>query len=124
MPSEGIPADVRRLVGEHIDSAEQLEILLLLRERADRSWSAAEVRAELHTGPESTGERLERLARSGLVRRDGPQERYRWLPSPLVDRLAETYAKRRVAVIELIFAKPADSLTTFADAFKFRRRKE
>jgi hypothetical protein len=39
-----------------------------------------------------------------------------------VTRLAETYATRRVSVIQLIVANPMDSVTTFADAFRLRKK--
>ena len=34
-----IPEPVKRLIAEHITSVEQLEILLLFRRRADRTWT-------------------------------------------------------------------------------------
>jgi hypothetical protein len=40
----------------------------------------------------------------------------------IVDDLAESYAKYRVAVIGLIFARPSERITLFADAFRIRKR--
>jgi flagellar motor protein MotB len=40
----------------------------------------------------------------------------------VVDALAESYANYRVAVIGLIFARPSERITSFADAFRIRKR--
>ena len=52
---------------------------------------------------------------------------YRYAPANeelngIVDALAESYANYRVAVIGLIFARPSERITSFADAFRIRRR--
>ena len=35
-----LPDELKAFVLEHVDSVEQLEVLLLLRERRDRCWTA------------------------------------------------------------------------------------
>jgi hypothetical protein len=77
--------------------------------------------------PESAAHWLDDLAARGLLLEDGG--RYRYHPSTdgtesTIDDLAESYAKYRVAVIGLIFSKPSERVTVFADAFRIRRRRD
>ena len=124
----GVPDDVARLIASHIDSVEKLEILLLLRGERDRVWTSDQVSRELRRNPSSVSRCLKQLRERGLLSgstRDG----FTFQPSEpaleqQVDRLAETYATRRVSVIQLIVANPMDSVTTFADAFRLRKRKD
>jgi DNA-binding transcriptional MocR family regulator len=124
--SGGVPEDVAELIESHIDSVEKLEILLLLRGERDREWTSDQVSRELRRNPSTVSRALGQLAERGLLGgstaagfrfapTDGPMEQQ-------VTRLAETYATRRVSVIQLIVANPMDSVTTFADAFRFRKK--
>ena len=119
---EGIPKHVERLIASYITSVEELEVLLLLRRHPDRTWQPEEVGRELATPAESAEVRLKDLVSDGfLERKDG----YRYTPKTpdlrkAVEDLAETYGKRRVTVIGLIFAKPSDAVQSFADAFKLK----
>jgi hypothetical protein len=68
---------------------------------------------------------LEDLRSRGLASES--EGRYRYTPASeeldrIVDDLAESYAKYRVAVIGLIFARPSERITSFADAFRIRRK--
>ena len=118
----GIPGEVRKLVADHVKSVEQLELLLLLRRERGRDWDGAEAGAALQTTAESAGRSLGHLAAHGLAATDGG--RYRYAPSPAdaraVDGLDEAYAKRRHAVIAMIFESPSDAVQSFADAFRLR----
>jgi len=121
----GVPASVRGFIASHIVSVAQLEVLLLVRAAADKEWTAAEVARALVTQPEAAAGWLEDLAARGLASES--EGRYRYNPSnpgldQIVDALAESYANYRVAVIGLIFARPSDRITSFADAFRIRRR--
>lgn len=121
-----IPVAVRELIQQHIDSVEQLEVLLLLHDQPGRDWSAAEVSEELRTNEQSTATRLADLTARGLVAEGAARGVYRYAPrthhlDAAVDGLAREYAVRRVSVITLIFAKPLDRIRSFADAFRFRR---
>jgi len=119
---EGLPEDVRDLIVRHIDSISKLEILLLLGRHPDVSPEG--VASELRMAPQPVRERLDELVKSRLAARDGDRYRLREQSlQPLVDRLADSYAKRRVSVVEFVISRPSDSLSTFSDAFKFRRKK-
>jgi hypothetical protein len=121
-----IPANVRELILQHIDSVEQLEVLLLLHDHGDRDWSAEDVSGELRTNTQSTAMRLADLTARGLVAEGATRDVYRYSPrthdvNAAVEGLAREYSVRRVSVITLIFAKPLDRIRSFADAFRFRR---
>lgn len=128
MTHDALSDDIRRLIADHINSVEQLEVLLLLRGKANREWSAAEVAEEIRTSETSARSRLEDLAARGFLaqRRDGARDVYQYAPlsntlRDQVDRLDHAYAERRFTVIDLIFSKPIDKLRLYADAFRFRR---
>jgi hypothetical protein len=103
----------------------QLEVLLLLRAAADKRWTAPEVARALVIQPEAAGGWLEDLAQRGLASES--QQGYQFAPAnpeldEVVDALAASYANYRVAVIGLIFARPSERITSFADAFRIRKR--
>lgn len=123
MSRADLPQNVYAFLLEHIDSLEQLEVLLLMR-KDPRSWSAAEIARELRIMPDSAGNRMSNLALRGIVTEDGTS-RYRYSPrSPELDRdvagLATAYAERRVTVINLIATKHLERIKSFADAFKLK----
>lgn len=105
----------------------QLEILLLLRERAGE-WTPAEVAGELRITEQSAGLHLADLSLRGLAS-ESPGRTYAYAPATpeqrwLVGELASCYANMRYTVINLIFSVPGDSARTLAEAFRFRRKKE
>jgi hypothetical protein len=114
-----VPTRVRTLIAEKIESVEQLEVLLLLRDAPDRHWTAEEVARALVSRIESVGGWLEQLARDRLI--VGRSAVYRFAPATAedeaaIDDLAQSYAKYRVAVIALIFSTPSDSVRAFSEA--------
>jgi hypothetical protein len=126
--SASIPEDVRNFLFQHIDSVEQLEVLLLLRMHADRGWSPEEVATELRTDARSVRERLDDLRGGGLLAAE-PEGGLRYAPkSPALDRtvhaVAQCYETHRVAIITLIFSKPSDRIRSFADAFRLRKEED
>jgi hypothetical protein len=130
MTFSGIPADVRAFVREHIDSLEQLEVLLLVHRSAPRRWSAAAVSRELRIDVASAARRLADLHGRRLLERagDGDEAEYWHAPDSAHDSvlrdLAATYAERRVTLIEFIFAAPVREVRVFADAFRIRKKED
>jgi hypothetical protein len=122
-----LPEEVRRFIAHHIDSVEQLEILLLLHQQPGRAWSSEAVARELRIPSKSAGERLEDMVHDGPLSRQGVSpEEYRYGPESMklddaVRGLATRYATHRVSVINLIYSKPIDKIRTFADAFRLRK---
>lgn len=126
MAGGDLSAEVRRFIAEHIDAAEQLEILLLLHRGPEKQWTATDVSQAIYTVPASATLRLESLVAAGFVASTGGGDpRYWYHPKneelgKQVDMLAEAYKADRVAVIKLIFAQPPDPVQSFADAFRLR----
>jgi hypothetical protein len=124
--SPELSSEVSRFIAEHIDAAEQLEILLLLHREPTRQWTALSVSQAIYTVPASATMRLESLVARGFASSTGGADpTYVYNPQndalrTQVDVLAEAYRKNRVAVIKLIFAQPPDPVQSFADAFKLR----
>ncbi len=127
MAESHISDEARRLIADRISSAEMLEILLMLAGAPGRGWAAEEVSRQVFTVPAAAIASLEGLVGEGLAASDGAANpTYRFAPAnPELERqvaaLAAAYRQSRVAVIQLVFARPADPLRSFADAFRMRR---
>jgi hypothetical protein len=120
-----IPEPVSRLIAQHVHSAAQLEVLLLLRAAPDREWSVADVARARVSTDRLAEQLLEDLRLCGFADATGTPRRYRYAPPaelrPVIDDLAEAYATRRVAVVGLIFSKPPSAVTELADAIRIRK---
>lgn len=106
----------------------QLEILLLVRERAGE-WTPAAVANELRVTNQSAELHLRDLHLRGLLGTPSPEQAYGYAPrtaelGELVDALAACFLAARYTVINLIFSEPGDSARTLAEAFRFRRKGE
>jgi predicted ArsR family transcriptional regulator len=125
-----LPPPVQRFITAHIDSLEKLEVLLLLRARQERAWSAEAVSRELRITESSASKRLRDLDAGGLVASDAASPPgYRYSPARPEDeqdvaQVAEAYAERRVSVISFIFSRPLENVRGFADAFRLKRDKD
>jgi hypothetical protein len=126
--ADDLPEDVRALLLASIDSVMELEALLLLHRTAPAAWDAARIAADLRIQVRASADRLAALAERGLLRADPAADplRYRYEPASealglAVDGLAQAYTERRVSVVQFIYAKPADKIRVFADAFRLRR---
>ncbi len=121
---------LKQFIARHIHSVEQLEILLLLKRSAPREWTADEVSREISTSRYAAEARLMDLRARAVVamREDGQVLWFRYDPATpddaLVGQLAAVYAERRTSIITMIFSKPSDSVSSFADAFRLRRPPE
>jgi hypothetical protein len=112
-----VPATLRVFLLEHIDSVAQLEALLLLR-RAGKPLPVGKVAAALYVPEPAASAELATLQARGLI--EAGAEGWRFLPNPMVDLLAETYAKALIPVTNIVHGNPL-RLRRFADAFKFRK---
>lgn len=125
-----LPQRVQRFLMTYIDSVEKLEVLLLLRNRAERPWTASAVALELRIAEASSTARLEDLAASALLVSNGEvPAAYRFSPTHsddvrAISELATTYAERRVSVITFIFSKPQERVRGFANAFLLRQKRD
>jgi hypothetical protein len=123
----GLRPDVETLIIQHIDSVEQLEVLLLLRRDTQQTWDAEMVARELRIAASSAQRRLQDLFGRGLLIRN-EDERYRYSRSSPLDAavhgLEQAFNERPVSVISFIFSRPSDNLRMFSDAFKLRKKDE
>jgi len=103
---ERLPQNVVRFLRAHIDSVEQLEVLILLHEERGRAWTPADVNRRLKTSRSSVEIRLSALAERGLLER--ADATFAYTLTGASDRhvrdLARWFQSRRAAVIETIFA--------------------
>lgn len=121
----GISDELKQLIYDHIDSVEQLDIMLLLRSQAERDWSVREIADHLRTNPASVERRLKALRALDILE-ETPSEpqrfRYRTKTekaASLMEELAAANKVRRHRVLELIFS-PTKRARNFADAFLVR----
>jgi hypothetical protein len=126
MAGETLPTSVQQFLSKYIRSLEQLEVLLLLRNSANRSWTSAEVYEVVRSSRSSVEGRLENFVQDGfLAKESGSPSTFRYAPTEnlgtAVSETADAYQKWRVRVIEAIFTPVADPAQRFADAFKVRK---
>ena len=118
-----VDQDLLGFIREQLRSVWVLELLLLLRRRADRSWTPQQLVDELRASPSLVTDNLASFEKAGLVAADA-DGRYVYSPAGpavtrLVDQLDAIYRERPVTVINAIVA-PADKLQTLANAFRIR----
>jgi hypothetical protein len=127
MSSDALPAPVKQLLARHIQSVEQLEVLLLLRSQPQRAWTAVEVYDVIRSSQASIAARLQAFTAAGfLAEENATPPLYRYAPKDenlrsALDQTAAAYQTWRIRVIEAIFAPEADPVQSFADAFKLRK---
>lgn len=121
-----IPAEVRNFIARYIDSAELLDVLMLLHREPEGEWTAATVSSRVFSVPQAAQKRLEELAARGLATTD-PHHPDRFVLSfedPEVGRgvnkLRELYDKSRADVIGVVFSSKSDPIQSFSNAFKLR----
>jgi hypothetical protein len=125
-----LPGDVRLLIDRWIPSLEALEVLLLVHDDKQRSWSAAELAARIHVRDSSAVAPLVHWTNVGLLDDlAGKPPRYRYgTPSAdleqAADSIVQAYGERRIAVINYVAARTLDRLREFADAFSLNRDDE
>lgn len=132
--TDDLPEDVRALLHEHIESYEQLEVLLLLLRERDGEWTMASLSARLHVREELIGSALEGLRAGGLVVVAGttPAPRFAYRPATsrldtAAGRLEREYAERPIRIIKHMSANAIErvrtaALHTFADAFVLKKK--
>jgi hypothetical protein len=125
--SKPISVELQAFIARYIQSVEQLEILCLLAENPDRAWSESDVLKAIQSSPESVATQLQYFTREQFLSAS-VEGKLRFAPgnagqAVLVDELVKTYRERRVAIVEMIYQKPLDTVRNFADAFRIRREK-
>ena len=132
---ETLPASVHAFLRDHIESYEQLELLLFLREHAAVEWGIADVAERMRLPAEELEAAARSLLAAGCIaERTEPQRSIRYAPrdegqSEAIDALAAAYAARPLAIIKLMNANAIErvrsaAIDTFADAFVLGRKKD
>jgi hypothetical protein len=126
-----ISPDVKRFIKTHLHGFSQLELLLHLRDSPNESLTAEVAARELRLGHEQAADLLADLHTRGLLAVDDshPPARYRYEPKSeelalQVEGLAKIYPTYRHRIVQLIFAKPPESITNFSQAFRLRKKDE
>ena len=128
-----LPADVRALLDEHVESYEQLETLLLLRRERYEEWTIEGLATRLRVRAELIETALAGLKTSGLVEAIGAAPaRFAYRPTSsgldaAAGRLEREYAERPILIIQLMSANSIErlrtaALHTFADAFVLKKK--
>jgi hypothetical protein len=123
-----ISEDLLTFIRASIRSTWALELLLLMRKQAPRGSSPDELVLALRATPTLVNACLDQLQRAGLVVQEHGGA-WRYAPaSPALDQIVAeldaAYAEKPVTVINAIMAAPTDRLKTFADAFRFPKKKD
>ena len=130
------PPDVQILLRDHIESYEQLELLLLMRAARGSTWTEETLSAQLHLAQSLVGAALERLKAGGFVEAQmhGSERRYAYLGQSdkleaTINRLAAAYREYPIPIIKLMSANAIErlrtsALRTFADAFILKKDKD
>jgi predicted ArsR family transcriptional regulator len=125
MKGDSLPEGVRLFLFQSIDSVPELELLLLLADRA-ADLDAAEAAARVYVDEPAVRALLERLMRRRLVAAHGKPPRYRFAPQEaederLVRQLSQAYRTHLVAMANLIHSKASGSVQEFARAFDLKK---
>jgi DNA-binding MarR family transcriptional regulator len=122
--SDAFPVDVKEFLSQNIHSVAQLEVLLMLRAESERRWSAEDVAKILYVQSPMAMNMLTDLVQRGFVVQS--EAYFRYQPAHdgigvLIERVAQLYRERRVAVTYEIYSKETNVVQAFADAFRLRK---
>ena len=134
MGARDIPDDVRELLRKHIETYEQLEVLLLLRREGGGAWTPINIATRLNMPAALVDGALVSLQASGLVERRSAQPEHQFACSmdqainETLDRLEHCYLDRPTKIIELMSTNAIErvrtsALRTFTEAFVLRKDK-
>lgn len=128
MSDERLSPEAEDFVARIIESIHQVELLMLLRRTPDRWWTAEAIAHELRESAMIVSAGLVGLRAHGLVAVQGlvPMT-YRYEPSSMrlhagVESLAAAYEGTPLVLAKAVATKSGQTLRTFADAFRIRRR--
>lgn len=129
MLHQPLPASLSEFISRHIQSVEQLEVLLLLSTTPNSRWSVRKVYDVVLSTPHSVARWLDDLVIRGLIlgapgETDGFQATQDATVSEQIAQLAQCYRTTPVRVIEAIYRRETSAVQSFADAFKLKNLKK
>jgi hypothetical protein len=118
--------ELRDLISGCFDSAESIEIVLLLRRSPDTFWSPVATAQQLGIREEVARTKMMQLASARLIVPAEHSHAFRYAPADeemrkRIDELADAYSERRIAVINTIYSANLEKLRTFSDAFRLKK---
>lgn len=124
MSREALPTEISDFIQRHINSLEELEILLLFFAEPEARLDAETINTSIRSSTAAIAHRLIELSNRGFLKEVEPNF-FKYSPANEdlargVGLLSSAYKERRVKVIEAIFTKPLSGIREFAKAFKFR----
>lgn len=131
-----VSGEVLAFMREHIESYEQVEVLILLRAHREQSWTSSAVATHLRITTTMASEALRFLCRENILSvQVGPSELlFKYAPRPaelgeLVNRFVQAYDAHRLEVMKLMTANALERLRTkalrkFSDSFLIARKKK
>jgi hypothetical protein len=132
---ETLPKNVHAFLRDCVESYEQLELLLFLREHAAEEWPMRDIAERMRFPADEIDQAVKGLlAARCIAERTEPQRAIRYAPrdegqAEAIDELAAAYAARPLAIIKLMNANAIErvrsaAMDTFADAFILGRKKD
>ena len=125
---DGVDPAVARFVDTHLDSLDDLQVLIACCDDAERWWDARAIARMLAISDAAARTSLDRLARGNLldIRITG-DVRYRFRPGTAAleadaSALAHAYRSNPMRIVRLVGASWSRAARDFADAFRFRRK--
>ena len=136
MAADDLPEGVQKLLRDHIESYEQLELLLFLRTERDHPWTVEALTVPLRIPASLASLALDELQRAGFVqaRAPGAEKQYVYVAQSdpveaTLNRLAQAYREHPIPILKQMSANAIErvrtaALRTFADAFLLRKDKK
>jgi hypothetical protein len=133
MTESELPQEVRDFLQQFVTSFEILELLVLTRRSAPRSWDLDALSEQTGIRPTIVEVALESLEASGLLQSVPAQPRrlYRYAPQDLtlagiVDRVTETFDQQRALVLSVMSTQAIErvrsgAIRAFADSFVIKK---
>jgi predicted transcriptional regulator len=133
MQTNELPHDVAAFLHDHVESYEQLELLLLMHANRGTDYTAEALSSQLHIHSSLVQAAVEALQSSGFLeaRRHGGETRHAYhsqseAVEATIGRLAVAYRETPIPIIKLMSANSIDRMRTaamraFADAFILRK---
>jgi hypothetical protein len=121
-----ISAAAHQFLAKYIDSAELLDILMLLYGNEGAVWTPESVSNRVFTVPQAAERRLEELKARGIVSDDPARPGSYKLDlsdqqvRDVLPELLDAYRTNRADVINIVFRMKADPVKSFSNAFKLR----